>query len=207
MKLPDAVFHYTVGPKLPLILKSRRLQPTGFGLAASSREKPVLWWSENADWEQTATKVLSTDRGKTYRRPSLAELQAEAGLYRFRLDTRNAAALHEVGIKLVPWQRIPMLARIDPKDVQRMLMSGLHLGATPTQWWGTFEPVPTSLEVSGVLTVEHRDANAEGLARDQWVPVDGGLLAATKAFIGWMESKGLRIDMRKASDEPAARNI
>lgn len=205
MKLPVALFHYTVGPKLPLILESRQLLPAGFGMAVSVREKPVLWWSSNPHWEPTATKVISVDGGKSYFRPSVDELQKAAGIYRFRLDTRNPEALHALGIKLVPWTRMPLVARIDAKETQSMVAAGLKLGATPTHWWGTLEPVPTALEVSGVLRVECCDA--EGLKRNNWVQVEGGLPAAVAAFEEMAKLRKMRITQARASDTPAAIGI
>jgi hypothetical protein len=153
MKLPEALYHYTVGPKLPLIAVSRRLEPAGYGLALSRREKPVLWFSENAQWEPTANKNMSADEGRTFRRPSMRELHDTLGLYRFRLDTRNPGALSTAGVRMFPWARARRVAHIDPADIMKMVESELELGATPAHWWGVLEPVPVALKVSAVLAV------------------------------------------------------
>jgi hypothetical protein len=170
MKLPEALYHYTVGPKLPLIESSGKLLPTNIGSDDPRRERPVLWWSANSSWEPTATKLVTLDGGKTAVRPSLEQLQALFGCYRFRLDTRNPSALHEVGLKLLPWSRMGMAARISPASVAHMVETGLEMGAVPTDWWGCLDPVPTSLEVSGVLKLHRLDASG-------WTAIEGGLAA------------------------------
>lgn len=174
MKFPDAVYHYTVGPKLQLIADSGRLLPSRIG-AQDGREKAVLWWSANKSWEPTATKLLTFDGGRTVHRPSFEELRRMFGAYRFRLDTRNPAALHNIGLKLLPWTRMPMAARIPAEDVAQMTLTGIELGATPTDWWGCLEDVPLSLETTGMLRLDQ-------MTDQGWEPVDGGLVAAVVAF-------------------------
>ena len=154
MRVPDTLYHYTIGPKLPLIAQSGELLPFGFGGSTNTREKAVLWWSSHENWEPTATKVISLDSGRTFERPTLEKLHNIAGCYRFRLDMRNPVAIHTAGVKLLPWTRLPLVARIAASDVQQMVTTGLRLGALPSQWWGCLEGVPMQLEVSGLLRVE-----------------------------------------------------
>ena len=200
MKIPEALFHYTVGPKLALIAQSKHLIPVGYGLASSQKERPVLWFSENPQWEPTATKVMSMDSGKTFMRPTLPMLQQTVGIYRYRLDTRNPEALNAAGIRLLPWSRVQLTARIDPKDVGLMVKAGMNLGATPTHWWGVMDPVPLSLEVSGVLRLETRVKPEAGM-RESWEPVD--MDEALAAY----EARGLRVRQTRASETPGAMGI
>lgn len=165
MKLPEALFHYTVGPKLPLIARSGRLLPTA--IMAGPREKPVLWWSANVHWEPTATKLVAGADGRV-QAPSFDELSRQFGAFRFRLDTRHPDALLKVGIKLLPWPRVQTAARIDTDEVTRMVASGVRHGAKPMDWWGCLEAVPVSLEVGGLLRVEE-------LRDGQWQACEGGL--------------------------------
>ncbi len=168
MKIPDALFHYTIGPKLSKVALSGRLLPANIGTPFPDKEKPVLWWSANSSWEPTATKLLTMDGGRTVIRPTLEILNRDFGAYRFRLDTRNPRALHEVGLKLLPWARMGLAARISADCVARMVAAGLDMGAKPIDWWGCLEAVPTSLEVSGLLRLER-------LMGPTWVAVEGGL--------------------------------
>lgn len=198
-KSPETLYHYTIGPKLRLIGDARRLEPRGYGMAASAREKPVLWWSENPLWEPSANKVMSLD-GKSFFRPTLKELQENVGVYRFALDCRKPDGLHAVGIKLIPWARIPLIAKIDPGDVARMLRGGMNVGATPTHWWGTLEPVPLSLQVSGALRLERLDAAAPGQ------PTSWSAITFADALARF-ESLGTRVLMSTSTATPAARGI
>lgn len=166
MKIPDLLYHYTVGPKIGLISDSGYLKPFGFGKAVNAREKPILWWSTNSHWEPTATKLISLDRGKTYGRPPLEKLHEIVGCYRFCLNTRRLDSPSPAGIKLLPWARLPLVAGIDSKDVYQMVMAGLAVGAQPNHWWGCLDPVSLELEAEGILTVEVLDNGG-------WVPLTG----------------------------------
>jgi|GEM_PF-2133133 len=197
--LPETLYHYTVGPKLALIAGSRHLAPKGYGLALSDKEKPVLWFSANPQWEPTATKVLSTN-GKEFHRPSVQELLRLAGLYRFRLDIRIPEVLASMGIKLLPWTRIQTVSRIAPIEIQNMVISGIDLGATPMHWWGTLDSVPLSLEVSGLMTLEICRA-AEIGADEVWERIP--LAQAITEF----QARGTRYHQGTATAMPGARSL
>lgn len=195
MKLPEFIFHYTVGPKLPLIADSGHLMPTGFGAAKSRREKPILWWSSNARWEPTATKVLNRD-GRTFYRPTFDELNELCGTFRFRLSTRNLGGSPEVGFKLMAWNQLPLVARLDAADARQMVTAALELGAVPTDWWGCLEPVSLSFEASGRLQLEvWRNPN--------WEPVIGG----TREGVLATRKNPLRFLQAKSSDVPQAQGL
>lgn len=198
-KTPETLYHYTVGSKLEQIEKARRLEPRGYGMAASRREKPVLWWSANPLWEPTANKVVSRD-GKNFYRPALRELQEMVGVYRYALDCRKPDGLNATGIKLIPWSRIPLIAKIDPVDIASMLRSAQTLGSTPTHWWGTLDPVPLSLQVTGLLRLETLDVSGPG-EPTSWTPIS--MADAMQRF----QALGNRIISSTATATPAARGI
>lgn len=193
MRVPDTLYHYTIGPKMPLISQSGELLPFGFGLATNSREKAVLWWSSHPHWEPTATKVISLDGGNSFERPPLEKLHDIAGCYRFRLDLRNPVGIHSAGVKLLPWARLPLVARIAGQDVQQMIATGVRLGAIPSQWWGCLEAVPLQLEVSGLLRV---DAYQED---GTWRQLSG--MAEALALV---EANPKRVKQLKVSQTPLA---
>lgn len=186
-KLPE-LFHYTVGPKLPLILRTGALIPTGFGLALSKKERPVLWWSSHAHWEPTATKILSLDGGKAFTRPTLAALARTVGAYRFRLTRSHSSA------KIVPWPQIARVAHIDAREVAGMVKHGLELGARPRDWFGVLEPVPLVLEGQPDLTLEM-------LSDETWAEI-----SLTEAARHWAR-EGLRFHQTSISQTPAARGL
>lgn len=201
MKIPEALFHYTVGPKLALISASQSLAPAGYGLATSRAERPVLWLSSHPQWERTATKVISTDGGMTYVRPLLGDLQDAVGLYRFRVDMQDSGGLSDAGIKLFSWPQIKVVARIAAMDVEQMTMSAMRLGARPMDWWGTTAPIPLSLMAhgdsgpSGVMSLEvwRTPVNGDG---SNWEQVE--LAAAVAEFA----ARGVPVRQVKASRTP-----
>lgn len=197
-KPPDFLYHYTVGPKLAQIAQSGALLPRGF--EAEPREKPVLWLSENPQWEPTANKVMSRDGGQTFERPPLRQLQTLVGIFRFRLDTRKTGLLQELGIRLVPWSRIGTVAHISPRHIAAMIQRGMSWGATPTHWWGCMDPLPLSLEEQGALIIEAREPAPVG-QQDSWQRVK------MEQAIEFFRARNTRVGMTTATATPAARNV
>lgn len=200
-KLPDFLYHYTVGAKLPLIAKSGSLAPRRYSAAASPREKPILWWSENPTWDATANKPMSKDGGKTFFRPSLRELQQAVGIYRYRLDCRKPEALQAIGVKPIHWSRLPAVAHIAPNDVRDIVDRGLKFGATPTLWWGTLDLVPLSLAASGILALEVRHPVEAGQGQEQWAP------ASLEEEVVALSARNQRIAMTTPTLTPGARGV
>ena len=200
-KIPDFLFHYTIGPKMALIATSGSLAPRRFSGATSAREKAILWWSENPQWDASANKVMSADGGKTFVRPSMRELQQAVGLFRFRLDCRRPEALRAIGLKMAPFVRLQLLAHIDPDDMADMVRRGIQFGATPAHWWGSFNSCPLTLQSSGLLSMETREPVAPGQGQDQWTPV------TMDQAIASFEARGKRVVMTTPTNMPAARNI
>lgn len=200
-KIPDFIFHYTVGAKLPLILESGSLAPRRYSAATSPREKPILWWSENPTWDATANKPMSQDGGKTFFRPSLKELQKAVGIYRFRLDCRRPEALHATDVKPVHWTRLPTVAHIAPRDVQDIVERGIKFGATPATWWGTLTPTPLTLMASGILSLEVRHPLDPGQGQEQWEP------AVLEDEVERLRARNQRIAMTTPTLTPGARGV
>ena len=198
-KIPDFLYHYTIGPKMPLIAESGRLLPKGFG--AEPREKPVLWLSENPQWDPTANKVVSRDGGVTFVRPTLQELQKLVGIFRFRLDCRRPEALQAACIRLAQWTRMATVARIDARHMADMVKRGMSWGATPTHWWGCMDELPLALEASEMLIIEAREPVAPGEGQKKWERVT--MAQAIESFL----SRGQRVVMNTATNMPAARNV
>lgn len=133
--LPEFLYHYTIGSKIPLILNSGHLLPTRVGVNESSGEIPVLWFSSNQTWEPTATKMLMI--GGRLVTPSVRELAAYVPLFRFRLRGSFGG---ETG--MLPWPALCKVARIQRRTANAMVSAGREMGANPAQWWGTLKPIP-----------------------------------------------------------------
>ncbi len=180
------LFHYTVGPKLPLIMQAGALLPTGFGLALNRRERPVLWWSAHSHWEATATKILSLDGGRSFVRPTLATMARAVGAYRFRIPRAS------LPVKAYPWPEIARIARIDKREVAGMVKHGLELGAQPRDWFGALEPVAVTGESGLALEV---------LTDAVWSP------ACLRDAARHWASEGQRFHQTSVSATPAARGL
>ncbi len=187
MKKRPALYHYTVGPKLELIQGTGALMPAGFGLALSKREKPVLWWSANPQWEPTAGKVMSLDGGKTFFRPDLPELHARVGVYRFVLPEQEPTQG-----KLYPWPDIARVAHIDAREIPGMVKAGVQQGSRPVDWWGTLLPEP-------LRPTLRLDVWSQGT----WVEVAGGLPDAIEQWRG----QGVVVKQSTATETPGARGL
>lgn len=134
-----SVFHYTVGTALAQIAASGHLQPSA--VAVKLRERPVLWFSSNPKFEPTAIKMFLWEGSTEPVLPTFAELAEGIGVYRFALPAGDP--------RLVPWQRLPLVARIAPADVRKMMATGLRVGARPADWSGSLVAIPV-----GEVTLE-----------------------------------------------------
>lgn len=121
------VFHYTFGHKLPGILASNGLIPTGNTLPP--HERPALWYSSRADFEPTALKPIVWPGRSVPERVSFQELHALVGAYRFCGDATS--------LRLKPWPLCVRHLGIMPSDAKVMESAGQDLGAVPADWWAT----------------------------------------------------------------------
>lgn len=127
-----SVHHYTVGSRLGAILASGALQPSDVDLDVG--ELPVLWFSRQPTWEETATKLLYDPATRQVRRPSLLELHALLGLFRFSLPSDDE--------RLVGWPQIHRDARMSDSMVRTLVRNGRMAGAKPEDWSGSLAPIP-----------------------------------------------------------------
>jgi len=121
------VFHYTFGHKLPGILASNGLIPTGSTLPP--HERHALWYSARADFEPTALKPVIRGGSSTPERVSFQDLHAMVGAYRFCGDANS--------LRLKPWPLCVRHLGIMPADARVMESVGKELGAIPSDWWAT----------------------------------------------------------------------
>jgi hypothetical protein len=58
----ELLWHYTVRPHILSILSDGVIKPaTAF---VSRRERPIVWFSSNQNWEQTANKSAAMEDGR-----------------------------------------------------------------------------------------------------------------------------------------------
>ena len=122
------VWHYTTGTKLPLILSSGELRPSG---VQSPGEKPILWFSRNQVWEPTSAKAILLDNGQRILSKDENVVLCR-GLYRFGMQPD----------RLHPWPKIGRKARMHPRIRHGLELAGYQQGSKPSDWLGTTVAIP-----------------------------------------------------------------
>ena len=144
---PDTLFHFTTGLKLKQIINSGAINPTTAKI--EPHEKPVAWFSTQAQWEPTATKVpVPGMQGQ------IETAKAQGGLVRITVPGTCAPYV---------FQQLPLIAGTKPGVCLGLLVAGLELGSDPDTW--RFTPTP-------VLTALFREVEFFDFAHDQWLAVD-----------------------------------
>jgi hypothetical protein len=149
---PPVIFHYTTGLKLRSIINSGHIKPSTAHVPIS--EKPVAWFSTNPTWEPTATKAPIPGKPG-----QLITAKAQNGLVRITAPGRCAPYI---------FPQLPLIAGTSPATCIGLLLAGLDLGADPSTWRFTPDPVPTAL----FCEVEFYD-----FAHDRWLAINLAELA------------------------------
>lgn len=122
-------WHYTTGQKAKLILESGELKPTSAFI--EPEEKPILWFSTNELWEQTANKMLGLPNGALRFLTMQETRDMGGGLFRFGMPTDQ----------LIRWPRLARTANMKRKVQWTLEEAGLRGGADFREWCGLLEPV------------------------------------------------------------------
>jgi hypothetical protein len=124
------VWHYTV--RLKEIIDSGVILPATANVP--DRERPIVWFSINQDWERTATNAIEGPDG------TRVDLDRE-GL----LKHGQTVARIGVGPETAPhhWATLKRLGRIKTRMARGMVRVASECGADPMEWRGTFDPVPS----------------------------------------------------------------
>ena len=137
-------WHYTILPVYKLIVDSGVLRPADCRIELG--ERPILWFSTNPFWEQTANKMLfDSATGKETKLSMVETAQKAGGLVRFAVPVQ----------RLVRWPRLGQLANIKSKTRKILEEAGIRMGADYRQWYGTLESIPTR----DCLAIESMDLN------------------------------------------------
>lgn len=125
------LWHYTTGQKFHSIWQDGLIVPATAGVP--KREKPIVWFSSNQYWEQTAGKMLRMPDG------TLAKLTMDQ-------TRQHGGGLARIGVALETaprrWPALKRSSRMSPKMARALWAAGINDGADPTEWFGTFDPVP-----------------------------------------------------------------
>lgn len=136
---PTIVWHYTVGACIERILADRELRPSTM---AQGREKGILWFSANPDWEPTAGKALVVNGSKQPLDRAGTE-QWYGGLYRIGASPSV----------LTSWTELKQMTGYKPESITILEKWASKLQANPLDWWGARDKIGSE----HWLTIEHFD--------------------------------------------------
>ncbi len=123
-------WHYTTGRKLQYITASGMLIPGSTGIEPP--DKPILWFSRNQHWEQTAGNACH-DAGQPVRRLTLRETYAQSGgLVRYGCDVKRLYAGEALRLK----------AQVSREVWAALHAAGKQQQAYPAAWCGSVDSIP-----------------------------------------------------------------
>ena len=125
-------WHYTVGARFLSIVSDGMIKLATAGLPID--EKPIVWFSTNPDWEQTANK-LSLAYGKLIRLDRARTAELGGGLVRIGVAPETAP--HD-------WCALKELSGMSGRVAQGLYRAAIEMGAHPGDWWGAFDAVSRS---------------------------------------------------------------
>ena len=125
MQRTNYLWHYSALPRLAAIMDSGFLKP---GNVYAPGETPMLWFSANQHWENTATKMVKGPSGLLM--PLTFQQQAKRfGCIRFGLPWDD--------LRILPWKAACSVAGT-PREVRRSLeASGKKIGGKSEDWFAT----------------------------------------------------------------------
>ncbi|AWB33939.1 hypothetical protein [Orrella marina] len=131
--MSEFVWHYTTGDhRLKSITGLGFLIPSNVG---APKERPLLWFSANQEYEPTAIKMVARADG------SIEQLTFEqqnelAGCVRFGLPAADR--------RLMSWKRACSFARTPRVVRTAMEQTGIQCGGNPAHWFAVSELIPVN---------------------------------------------------------------
>jgi hypothetical protein len=125
------IWHYTVGVHLPGIMRSGEIRcATAF---VPESEKPLVWFSTNPLWEETANKMYKDILGTLHE--GNKETTAKIGEGLIRIEVSPDAAPYS-------WKDFKKKKMWTKKIIKGLEKAALKVGANPSQWRMSYYPVP-----------------------------------------------------------------
>lgn len=119
------LYHYTIGNKMPSILKTMLLNTSP--IKPNFREIPLVWLSSNASFEHSARKLMIKNGVEFIMTPE-DMITFGGGIYRFVFDSEN--------IQIQGWQYIRNKTGLSSKIRRRILERAESVGAKCDEWYG-----------------------------------------------------------------------
>lgn len=150
----NLLWHYTIGHWLRLIVADGIIKTATAGVPEG--ERPIVWFSKNPHWEQTANKALPRVDGHIVC-PNMEQTAAHSGLGRIAVCPETAP---------YDWNALKELSGMTSKWAAALYKTAIAEGSRPSEWRGAFEPVPRSKWI-GVESMQ--DGKWVPLPREDWV--------------------------------------
>ncbi len=122
-------YHYTVGQWIKAIIGEGIIRPATQWVPKG--ERPIVWFSSNPDWEQTANKGW-LQNGVAITLTKEQTRKHAGGL--FRIGVLNETAPYS-------WQKLRFLSKMHPAAADRLEEDARERGSNPNEWYGTFHAV------------------------------------------------------------------
>jgi hypothetical protein len=123
------LWHYTTQQSLAEILRDGFIKLATDGVPA--REKPAVWFSSNQEWEETVNQTYQTAMGRVWCTREELSLR-RGGLARIGVLPSTATD---------DWCSYRAKSGILPIEAEQLCVNGRKAGASPDQWFVSFEPV------------------------------------------------------------------
>jgi hypothetical protein len=127
-------YHYTFYTRLLKIIDCGYVRTTGKGI--DQGERPVVWVSTHEGWEKTLNKLISAG--------SLPKLIGRDELFQRRLLLPARVEINPATTALHPWGEFKKTGGITQFSSKLLEEQGLRMGANPTNWFVSFENIPSS---------------------------------------------------------------
>jgi hypothetical protein len=137
------VFHYTVFQRLQSIFTDTEIKVATKNVPAGV--KPVVWFTTNPDWEETANKDVDFGNGSTefLNRQSMWE----KGIHPIRIE------VDPTKVSLRSWSNYKKNSGDSMDTIKSLEKTAKQLGSNPKQWMVSYENVP----VDAIIGVSNWD--------------------------------------------------
>lgn len=131
-------WHYTTHKGLAGLLQDKAIRPATAGV--DRRERPIVWFSTNQQWESTVIKAINSSDGTIVQLKNREDMLLH-GIRLFRIGVFPQSAPFD-------WSQLKKMSRMNAAIVRGLVLSAIEIGADPDEWRGTFKAVNATEWVS-----------------------------------------------------------
>ncbi len=128
------LWHYTATQHLAKIIESREIKVAPIG--TDPKELPAVWFSSNSDFEQSARKVVRDKDSGAVRLEATRDEMFKAGFPPVRIEINPSK------VRAYDWETYKKISGLPDEAALRLERAGIEKGADPSEWYGSFQPVP-----------------------------------------------------------------